>query len=387
MTLRFHYRLHHNPALLAAGLLLFAPGCARKEIAAGPPAAVPVRVATSEVRNVPVQITAIGNVEAYSTVSIKPLVSGTLESIHFAEGQDVRKGQLLFKIDRRPFEAALAEATANLARDTATAANARVDAARYASLAQEGVVPKQQADQAASRADAAEAAVRSDAAVVDYEKLNLEYSTIHSPIDGRTGSFQIKPGNLVKANDVPVLIVINQISPIYVDFAIPEQNLADIKKFMAKSSLHVQVTIPNDPGAPETGTVTFVDNAVDTTTATIRLKATFGNQNRRLWPGQFVPTVLTLTEQTNAVVVPAQALQVGQSGQFVFVIGADGTAESRPVVAGRTTNGFTVIEKGLKPGETIVTDGQLRLVPGSKVSITPAAGAQQNPAGATPGGR
>jgi multidrug efflux system membrane fusion protein len=389
MILGFHYRSHVRLSLVIAGLLLPLYGCAKKEIAAGPPPPVPVRVAKAELRTVPVEIAAIGNVEAYSTVSIKPLVSGALESIHFEEGQDVHKGQLLFTIDRRPFEAAVAQATANLARDTATAANARLDAARYASLFQQGVASKQQADQALSAAEAADALVRADAAAVAYDKLNLDYCTIYSPIEGRTGSFQVKPGNLVKANDVPVLIVINQISPIYVEFAIPELNLADIKKYMAKSSLHVQVTIPNDPGPPETGTVTFVDNAVDMTTATIRLKATFTNERRRLWPGQFVPTVLTLTEQKNAVVVPAQALQTGQNGQFVFVIGDDNVAQSRPVVTGKTTNGFTVIEKGLNAGETIVTDGQLRLVPGSKISIAPAAGsgAPQAPAGATPGGR
>jgi multidrug efflux system membrane fusion protein len=176
---------------------------------------------------------------------------------------------------------------------------------------------------------------------------------------------------MVKANDVPVLIVINQISPIYLDFSVPEQYLADIKKYMALGALHVEATIPNDPGPPEVGTVTFVDNAMDNTTATIRLKATFANEKKRLWPGQFVNTVLTLTSERNAVVVPAQALQTGQNGQFVFVVKSDNTVESRPVTVGRTVNGVTVIEKGLAQGETVVTDGQLRLVPGARISITP----------------
>jgi multidrug efflux system membrane fusion protein len=355
----------------AAVCILFAGGCQKQQAAAGPPAAVPVRVSKAEQRTVPVQVTAIGNVEAFATVSIKPLVSGTLESIHFNEGQDVRKGDLLFMIDRKPFEAAVAQAQANLARDAATAKNARVQANRYASLFAQGVISREQSDLAASTADSAEATVRADQAAVDYDKLQLSYCTIYSPIDGRTGSFQVKPGNLVKGNDVPVLIVINQISPIYLDFSVPEQFLADIKKYMSQSTLHVQATIPNDPGAVETGTVTFVDNSVDNTTGTIRLKGTFANEHRRLWPGQFVNTVLTLTSISNATVVPTQALQTGQNGQFVFVIRDDGTAESRTVTTSRTSEGFTVIEKGVTAGETIVIDGQLRLIPGAKVSILP----------------
>lgn len=380
-------RLPHRYLLMPAlACLLITSGCEKKEIAAGPPPAVPVRVAKAGMRTMPVQLIAIGNVEAFASVSIKPLVSGALETIHFNEGQDVRKGQLLFTIDRRPFEAALAQAQANLARDKATAANARMDARRYANLSQQGVTSKQQADQAASAADSYDAAVRADSAAVDSAKLELEYCTIYSPIDGRTGSYQVKPGNMVKANDVPVLIVINQISPIYLDFAVPEQYLADVKKYMAQGPLQVEATIPNDPGPPETGTVTFVDNAMDNTTATIRLKATFSNEKKRLWPGQFVNTVLTLTSERNAIVVPAQALQTGQNGQFVFVVKADGTVESRAVTVGRTVGGVTVIEKGVAEGETVVTDGQLRLIPGAKVSITSdaAPGARQNSAGSAP---
>jgi multidrug efflux system membrane fusion protein len=382
-----HRRIHFMCVVTAAACLMSAGGCEKKQAAAGPPPAVPVRVAKAELRTVPVQITAIGNIEAFATVSVKPLVSGALESIHFNEGQDVHKGDLLFMIDRKPFEAALAQAQANMARDKATATNARLQANRYASLFAQGVVSREQSDQATSTADAAEAAVHADQAVVDYEKLNLEYCTIKSPIDGRTGSFQVKPGNLVKANDVPILIVINQISPIYLDFSVPEQYLADIKKYMARSTLRVLATIPNDPGAPETGTVTFVDNTMDNTTGTIRLKATFANEHRRLWPGQFINTVLTLTAISNATVVPSQALQTGQNGQFVFVIHEDGTAESRPVTTSRSAGGFTVIEKGVQAGETIVTDGQLRLIPGAKVTILPGAApgaTQQNPAGTSP---
>jgi multidrug efflux system membrane fusion protein len=378
-------RRFQSMCVAAAGAcVLIASGCQKPQAAAGPPAAVPVRVAKAELRTIPVQITAIGNVEAFATVSVKPLVAGELQSIHFAEGQDVHKGDLLFVIDRKPYQAALDQAEANLARDKATAANARVEATRYANLFAQGVTSREQTDQATSTADAAEALVRSDQAAVDYAKLNLEYCTINSPIDGRTGSYQVKPGNLVKANDVPVLIVINQITPIYLDFSVPEQYLAEIKKYMAQSTLHVQATIPTDPGAPEIGTVTFVDNTVDITTGTIKLKATFTNEQRRLWPGQYVNTVLTLTAISNTTVVPSQALQTGQNGQFIFVIRDDGTAESRPVATGRTIEGFTVVEKGVAAGETVVTDGQLRLVPGVKVTILPGiapGAAQQNPAG------
>jgi multidrug efflux system membrane fusion protein len=259
-----------------------------------------------------------------------------------------------------------------------------VEATRYSNLFSQGVTSREQTDQATSTADAAEALVRSDQAAVDYAKLNLEYCTINSPIDGRTGSYQVKPGNLVKANDVPVLIVINQITPIYLDFSVPEQYLADVKKYMAQSTLHVLATIPTDPGPPETGTVTFVDNTVDMTTGTIKLKATFTNEQRRLWPGQYVNTVLTLTAISNSTVVPSQALQTGQNGQFIFVIRDDGTAESRPVTTGRTIEGFTVVEKGVASGETVVTDGQLRLMPGVKVTILPGqvpGATPQSPAG------
>ncbi|MFZ0820446.1 MAG: efflux RND transporter periplasmic adaptor subunit [Candidatus Acidiferrales bacterium] len=381
-----HRKTHLINVAMAAVCLMLAGGCEKKQVAAGPPPAIPVRVAKAETRTVPIQVTAIGNVEAFATVSVKPLVAGELQSIHFAEGQDVKKGDLLFVIDRKPFEAALEQTQANMAKDKATAINARAEAGRYSNLFSQGVISREQAEQATSTADAAEATVKADQAAVDYAKLNLEYCTISSPIDGRTGSYQVKPGNLVKANDVPVLIVINQISPIYLDFSVPETYLANIKKYMLESTLHVQATIPSDPGAPEMGTVTFVDNTVDITTGTIRLKATFANEKRRLWPGQYVNTVLTLSAITNATVVPSQALQTGQNGQFIFVIGDDGTAESRNVTTSRTTEGFTVIEKGVKPGETVVTDGQLRLIPGSKVSILADAtqgGAKQNSPGAS----
>ncbi len=365
-------KLYHRFLALAVCVvsLLAVTGCSKQQ--AAPPAqpVVPVRVATVAQKTVPVELRAIGNVEAYSTVSIKAQVSGELTGVHFREGDDVRKGQLLFAIDRRPFVAALQQAEANLARDKARAENSRIQAGRYAQLMREGVVSSQQNDQAVADAEANTATVRADEAAVQRAKLDLQYCTITSPIDGHTGNLMVHPGNLVKANDVPILVTINQVNPIYVNFSLPERNLPDVKRFMAAGKLKVQAFTPEDPKTPEEGTLTFVDNAVDQQTGTIRLKGTFPNQRRRLWPGQFVNVVLTLTAQTNAIVVPSQALQTGQNGQYVFVIKPDNTAESRPVVAGRALGEEIIVEKGLQPGETVVTDGQLRLAPGSKVSIT-----------------
>ncbi len=357
-------------AILAAFVgLLAAGGCSKEHDPVRAPAAVPVTVATVVQKTVPIQVRAIGNVEAYSTVSIKAQISGELTAVHFREGEDVHKGQLLFTIDPRPFQAALQQAQANLARDKANAENARVQAARYAKLFEERVAAREQYDQMRTSADALDAAVRADEAAVEKAKLDLQYCTIYSPIDGRTGSLMVHPGNLTKANDVPILLVINQLNPIYVDFSLAQQYLADVKKYMAEGKLKVEAMLSGDAQHPELGKVSFVDNAVDTSTGTIRLKATFANQQRRLWPGQFVDVVLTLTERPNAIVVPAQALQAGQNGQYVFVVKADHTVESRPVAAGSTVRGETVVEKGLQPGETVVTDGQIRLVPGSKVEV------------------
>lgn len=366
-------------ALCAGGVVCLAvlAGCSTKQAAPGPPPPVPVRVAKVAQQTVPVSVAAIGNVEAYSTVSIKAQVSGQLNTVLFRQGQDVKKDNVLFEIDRRPFEAALAQAEGNLARDRAQAQNAKVQAERYAKLFAEGVAPREQYDSMTANAQALEAAVRADEAAVEKARLDLQYCTIRSPIDARTGDLMVYPGNLVKANDVPILVVLNQITPIYVNFAVPEQYLADVKKYMTRGRLKVGAMIPDDPQHPEQGTLTFVDNTVDATTGTIKLKATFTNLQRRLWPGQFVNVTLILTEQPNAVVVPAPALQTGQSGTFVFVVKTDQTVESRSVTPGRTVQGLTIIEKGLAPGEVVVTDGQLRLVPGAKIQV------KDGPAGAS----
>jgi multidrug efflux system membrane fusion protein len=291
-----------------------------------------------------------------------------LVRVHFKEGQDVKKGDLLFTIDPRPYEAALKQAEANLERDLAQAKNAQVDARRYEFLIQKGVVARQQYDKFRTDADALEATVLADRAVVENAKIQLSYCSIHSPLNGRTGSLIVQQGNHIKAEDIN-LVVINQIIPIDVAFSIPEQFLPEIKKYMALGKLQVEASIPMNEERPEKGVITFIDNAVDSNTGTIRLKGTFANPEKKLWPGQFVNVVLTLTREPNAIVVPSRAIQTGQEGQYVFVVKQDLTVESRPVVAGRIVNTETVVQKGLSADEKVVTDGQLRLYPGARVEI------------------
>lgn len=331
-----------------------------------PPPPVVVGLATK--KTVPVELRAIGNVQAFSTVMVKSKVGGELVRVHFTEGQDVKRGDLLFTIDPRPYEAAFKEAEANLQRDLARTKNAVEDARRYESLMQRKVVPTQQYEKIRSDADALEATVLADKAAVENAKIQLDYCSIRSPIDGRTGSLSVKQGNIIKADDI-TLIVINQIIPVDVSFSIPEQFLPEIRKHSASKKLQVEASFPQGDEPPEKGTITFVDNAVDTSTGTIRLKGAFANRERKLWPGQFVNVVLTLTEEPNVIVVPSQAIQTGQEGQYVFVVKPDLTVESRQVVAGRTINGETVVQKGLQVDERVVTDGQLRLYPGARVEL------------------
>jgi len=366
-----HFSAIHSLRRLGRGLFLLTAllsGCSNKQAAAPPPAPVPVQVARVTQKTVPVELRAIGAAEAVSTVSIKSKVAGELTAVHFREGQDVRKGDLLFQIDRQPFEVALRQAEAALARDQARLTNARIQAARYAKLFEEGVASREQADQTRADLDSFEATVRADEAAVEKARLDLSYCSIHAPVDGRAGSLLVNKGNLVKANDDPALVVLNQLSPIYVSFAVAEQYLGEIKRLLATGRMPVAAQIDGQ-SAPESGFLTFVDNAVDSATGTIRLKGTFANPSRRLWPGQFVNVVLRLSEQSNAIVVPSEALQTGQAGQFVFVVKNDNSVESRPVSAGRAVQGITIVEKGLAPGEVVVTEGQLRLFPGAKIQI------------------
>jgi|RhiMetdeSRZDD1v2_1073273.scaffolds.fasta_scaffold21697_6 membrane fusion protein, multidrug efflux system len=331
--------------------------------------AVPVLVATAVQKSVPVQIRAVGNVEAYTTVSVKSQVTGVLMQAHFKEGQDVKKGQLLFTIDPRPLEAALKQSEANLARDTAQLNNLREQVKRYAELVQKQYVSREQYDQIKTNADAAEAVVEADKAAVENAKVQLSYCYIYAPVNGRVGSLLVNEGNLVRVNDGTPLVVINQINPINVTFAVPEQNLADLKRHMAGGRLKVDASFPADDGRPEQGSLAFVDNAVDRSTGTIKLKAEFSNQERRLWPGQFVNVALTLATQGDAVVIPSEAVQVGQEGQHVFVVKADNRVEVRPVTIGSTNQGIAIIAKGLAVGERVVREGQFLLGPGSRVEI------------------
>jgi multidrug efflux system membrane fusion protein len=351
--------------ILAMGLPFLAACSNGKQ----PPRSVPVVAETADQKDVPLQITAIGNVEAYNTVSIKSQVSGEIADVLFREGQDVKKGARLFKIDPRPFEAALRQAEAALARDRAQAKNAQENSKRYAVLAEKGFVSRQEYDSARTNADALDAVVKADEAAVENARLQLEYTAINSPIDGRTGAIAVQKGNIVKANDTPALVTINQLTPIYVTFSVPEQELSNIKKYRAAGELRVEASIPQNGPKAAVGALTFIDNKVNTATGTILLKATFPNHDRSLWPGQFVDVLLTLTTERSRVVVPSQAVQTGQQGQYVYVVKDDMTAELRIVTPGRTYENWTVIDKGVAAGEKIVTDGQLRLVPGAKVEI------------------
>lgn len=363
-------------ALLGAASLsvLLLAGCSEKTAESTPSQAdmmhmvVPVVVAKASQRNMPMQITAIGNVEAYTTVTIRSLVDGEIQKAYFTEGQDVKKGDMLFSIDARPFQAALHQAQANLARDEAQAQYARVEAERYTQLEKEGIVSQIQYQQFTSNAQSLNASVQADEAAVENAKIQLSYCSIYSPINGRTGSLLVHPGNLVK-NNTTDLVVINQITPIYVDFSVPEQFLPQVKEFRSRGSLRVLAYPSGQEGDPSTGTLSFINNTVDNSTGTIELKGTFANGDRRLWPGQFVNVILDLSVQKDATVVPSQAIQTGESGKFVYVIKADHTAEYRAVQVGNTLGGYTIVEKGITPGETVVTNGQLRIFPGAKVSF------------------
>ncbi len=331
--------------------------------------AVPVVVATAVQKSVPTQIRAVGNVEAYTTVSIKSQVTGVIYKIHFKEGDEVKKDQLLFTIDPRPFEAAVKQAEANLSRDNAQLVNSREQVKRYAELVDKQYVSREQYDQIRTNADAAQAVVEADRAAVDNAKVQLSYCYIYSPVSGRVGSFLINEGNLVRVNDGAPLVVINQISPIFVSFAVPEQYLTALKRHMASGKLLIDASFAADEGRPEQGRLEFIDNAVDRSTGTVRLKGVFSNGERRLWPGQFVNAALTLTTQGDAVVIPSESIQVGPEGQQVFVVTGDKRVEQRLVTVGQTQQGESVITKGLAAGEMVVREGQFLLGPDARVDI------------------
>ena len=356
-------------AVMAAGLSLLS-ACVGTKAASGPPPPVPVVAATVEQKDIPVQVHAIGAVEAYSTVSVKTQITGELTGVFFNEGDDVKKGQLIFTLDKRPLEADVRRAEGALARDEAQAANALTDQRRFEALVKAGVVSTQEYDRVASNSEALAAAVRADKGALENARVQLVYASIYSPINGRTGNLIVHQGNMVKANDAPALVNINQVEPIYVTFMVPQQYLADVKQYSRNGSLPVQAVIPSDSRGPITGKLSFIDNMVDAGTGTIKLKGMFVNSDRRLWPGQFVDAYLTLKTQSNALVIPSQAIQNGQQGTFVYVIKDDNTVEARTITSSETQQaGQVIVQKGLAVGERIVIDGQLRLVPGAKVQV------------------
>ena len=362
--------------MAAAFMLIFmSVSCRKKEQKQAGMPSVPVSVGSAAEKTVPLQVSAIGNVEASSIVAVKAQVGGTLTKVHFTEGQDVKKGELLFTIDPRPYEAALKQADAILARDRAQHENARAEERRYEELVKKGYVSQTQYEQVRTNAVALEAVAQSSKAAVENAHLQLMYCTIRSPFSGRTGSLVVHEGNLIKANAETPMVTINQIQPVNVSFAVPEKTLPEIKKYMAGGALKVEALLSKDDRNPVQGKLTFIENAVDSATGTIKLKGSFANSDRKLWPGQFVNVLLTLATQSNAIVVPTQAVQTGQNGQFVFLVREDSTVEAKPVVVSRTFNEESVIESGLKSGEKVVTDGQLRLTPGAKVEIKEGQGA------------
>ena len=365
---------------LLLGGALAAAGCSGGEaVSTTPPSggrgggasaqAVPVATAPVVQKSVPLSVQGIGTVIAASTVTVRAQVTGEMMSVHFIEGDEVQQGQVLVEIDKRPLEAALQQAQAALDRDIAQSANAKAQAVRYQDLLQRGIATREQVDQIVANAAAIEATIGADRAAVDNAKVQLNYATIRAPLTGKTGLLQVHPGNLVRATDTTPIVTINKITPVYVSFAVPEALLSELKRYMAKGKLAVTASVPNDDGPPSRGLINFIDNAVDASTGQIKVKGTFANTDRKLWPGQFVNVDVTLSSEPNAIVVPSLAVQTGQQGTYVFVIKPDKTADLRPVVVERSNGEFSVIKKGLTPGEIVVTDGHLRLVQGRRVNV------------------
>ncbi len=368
-------------AILAL-LALTVGACGRQR--RGDPPPIPVTVAPVQERTVPFEISAPGSVEPLRAVAVTAQVSGLVTSVRFREGDEVREGDVLVQIDPRPYRNALQQAEAALARDMIQLTNARRQVERYQGLAKSEYITTEQFEALQTNAQALEASVQADSAAVDNARLNLEYTTIRAPISGRTGSLLIKEGNLVRATGSGPLVTVNQIRPILVRFAVPAPYLSLLRQYQGQA-LEVEAVPTNDSTVLK-GTLTFVDNAVDTTTGTIMLKAQFDNARGTLWPGQFVTATVVLYEQKDAIVVPAAAVVEAESGNYVYVVDPDGKAETRPVAVGRAVGEDVIVNQGLKTGETVVTDGQLRLVPGAKVQIRNLAGpAAGGPPGPGPG--
>jgi multidrug efflux system membrane fusion protein len=335
--------------------------------------AVPVTTATVVTKSVPVRLYAIGNVEPYTAVAVKARVDGQLVSVHFKEGDEVRKGSVLFEIDPRPFAASLKQAQANLLRDKALLARASQQETRYKELLAKNFISPDAYEQVRTNAETAAAIVSANEAAIESARLSLEYCTIRAPVTGYAGRIQIQQGNLVKANDTNPLVTINQVVPIYTSFSVPEQNVADVRRYQAGGELKVTASFANSVHPPVAGRLSFVDNAADATTGTIKLKAEFPNTDKALWPGQFVNVVLTLHEQKDAIVTPSAAVQSGPTGEYVFVVKPDSTVELRNIKIARAEGDDTVVASGLQAGDQVVIVGQLRLAPGTKVNVGKAA--------------
>jgi len=359
-------------AVLAAGLAAYVGSDIRAtegRKAAKGPAPVAVTVAEAAQETVPIRVQAIGNVEPYLTVAVKARVDGQIVAVNFREGEEVHKNDVLFRIDPRPYEAALRQAQANALRDRAARDQARSQERRYQDLLDKNFVSKEAYAQIRTNAETAQATARASEAALENARLNLEYCTIRSPLDGYVGKVLLQAGNLVRANDVNPLVVINQVRPVYVSFAVPEQKLPEIRKYQGSSPLRADVIPPDRNSAPVVGQLVFIDNAVDPSTGTIKLRAQFDNQDAALWPGQFVNVSLRLYEQADAIVIPSQAIQSGPQGQYVYVVGEDMLAQVRPIAVEEIDGERALVSKGLSKGERVVTRGQLRLGPKTRVQI------------------
>jgi len=366
-------------ALAGGGLAAYFSSDSRareKPAAKKGPATVPVSVVAADQRSIPVRLQAIGNVEAYTSVAVKSRVDGQILEVQFREGQEVKEGQVLFRIDARPFEAALKQSEAQAARDVASRDQAASQERRYQELLDKNFVSKDAYAQFRTNAQTAEATSKASQAALENARLNLDYTVIRSPIDGFVGRALLQAGNMVKANDTISLVIINQVKPVYVSFAIPEQQLATVRDLMQKAPLTVEVAAPGDEKTVATGRIAFLDNAVDQTTGTIKVRAVFENSDAKLWPGQYYTVQVKLYDQENAIVVPSRALQTGPDGQFVYVVKPDMTAELRKVEVARTDGDHSVLAGGkVAKGERVVVRGALRIAPGMKVNIVDAGAA------------
>lgn len=356
-------------ALLGGGAYWFMGKGKAPPPAAGGPGPVPVFVATAEKAAVPNRVRSVGTVKASAVVAVKSRVDGEIVQVGFREGQDVKAGDLLFTIDQRPLQAQLRQAEANLARDRAQLSSARHDVERYSELSRKDHVSRQQYEKAQATLGTLEATIKADEAVIEATKVQLGFTTIRSPIDGRVGALLVDQGNLVKANDTGALVVIHRIKPVDVSFSVPERHLADIRARMGGAGLPVEVTTQDTEARPVTGRVSFIDNTVDAATGTIGLKATFANEDLVLWPGQFVRVAMPLGGEEPTIAVPADALQEGQQGSTVYVVKPDQTVDLRVVKVARIVDGRAAIAEGLAEGDRVVTEGHVRLAPGAKVAI------------------